>query len=169
MSVVADVVHRPGPLPDEAPYSRYCLECRHLWPCEERLAAVEPAEPAVRRDRELGEQAIVDGVGIGWHVEGAEGMRFHHRTGGTVVSYSDQWTGDDLDRCYRVLNWHHGLPTVVTLASADVEPTGVRPPNKYTLEGHAVALAEHVSKGHGTETQKLEWLKMAVACMERAV
>ena len=166
-AVDVDVEHRPGPTPDEAPYSRYCQAegCGGLWPCQARLDSIETVPGPSRRDLEPGEEATLDRIGLGWVVTGAEGMRFHQRSGGTVVDYR----GEDDDRVFRVLRWHHGQPVVVNLARADVEPTGVSEPNKYYLENHAVCLAEHVAKGCGGTEEKLEWLRMAVICMERAV
>jgi hypothetical protein len=159
------VLHRPDPPRDEPPYTRYCLECHLPWPCPDRLDAIEPPPPVVRRDLEVHERALLARVGLCWHIEGCHGMRYHQRNGGTVVGYHDD--GDE--RRYQVLAWHQGRPITVELTLGDIEPRAVSEPNQYVLENHAVALAEYVGKGNGSSRDKLEWLRLATICMERAI
>lgn len=160
--------HRPGPvLGDEPPFRRYCVVvgCGELWPCSDRMASLPPAPVAERRQLEVAEERLIDQVGIGWHIEGCAGLAYHQKMGGTVVDY---W-GDDEERVFLVLNWHRRQPVLSQLPCADVEPAGIRPFDGYGLESHATGLAEFVGKGGGKDQTRLEWLKLAAKCMERAL
>lgn len=163
---MAEVEHRPGdPVGDEPPYRRFCVEDGALWPCPERMASLPAAPEPERRQLEAAEERMMDRVGIGWHVEGCADLPYHQRTGGTVVDY---W-GEDDERVFLVLNWHRGLPVLTRLACADVEPAGIREFDGYGLEAHATGLAEFVGRGGGKDLTRLEWLKLAAKCMERAL
>lgn len=167
MTLVAEKSeHWPGPMPDDAPFTRYCLACGQMWPCSDRLVAIVVPPPLPRRDLEPGEEALLLRIGMYWHVEGVDGTRYHQRSGGTVVGYDDD---EDDRRTYRVLRWHQGRPLTVGLPSADVEPAGCHEGDACTLADHAVALAEYVGTRPGTAAERLEWLRMATGCMERAV
>lgn len=168
MSAVATSVdtHQPGPFPDDAPYTRYCLhpECGKVWPCPDRLASLEPPPPPPRRPMEAAEVAIARKVALWWHVEGVEGLEYFARCGGTVVDYADDRDGR---RTFDVLYWHKRKPGIVQLASADVEPAGCHEPDISMLRSHAVELARVVSEG-GSDRARLRWLQLAARMMERA-
>lgn len=166
MKVLEKSEHWPGPMPEDAPFTRYCLACAQMWPCQERLVAIVAPPPLPRRDLEAGEDALLLRIGMYWHVEGVEGARYHQRAGGTVVGYDDD---DEGGRTYRVLRWHHGRPLTIGLPSTDVEPAGCREVDVFTLADHAVALAQYVGTRPGTPAEQLAWLRMATGCMEAAV
>lgn len=165
--MVTEVEHRPGPVVgDEPPYRKFCVADGELWPCAERMASLPPAPEPERRQLEAAEEAMIDRVSFGWHIEGRAGLPYHQRTGGTVVEH---WEDDAGDRVFCTLNWHRGQPVLTVIRCADVEPAGIGPFDGYGLEAHATGLAEFVGKGGGKDQTRLEWLKLAATCMERAL
>lgn len=163
--ILTEVEHRKGPSADEPPYSAFCTGCGLLWPCPDRIAAIDVPPPTPRRDLEAAEERILVRIGLCWHIEGREGLPYHQRNGGTVVGYEDD---EDDERTFRFLTWHRGEPLTRRVACADVEPAGVHEPDRYVLEAHALSLAAWVGKGGGKGAERLEWLKMATLFMERA-
>lgn len=171
VAVSAGGTHFPGPFPDEAPYTRHCVDCSLPWPCPDRLASIEVPLATTRRHLESGEEAILARVGKWWHVEGRDGMAEFARTGGTVVGYHDE---EDLSapqepaRVFHVLCWHRRVPHLISLARADVEPAGCREPDTSMLRSHSLELLRVVGEG-GTDKARLRWLRLATECMERVV
>lgn len=169
MSVVAGVVHAPGPFPDDAPYTRYCTGCQPpaVWPCPDRLAEMGPVPPPQRRALEQAELAIVNRVAMWWHVEGIAGLEYRARTGGTVVGYADT----DDERVFRVLVWDRRIPYLVDVERSVLDPAGCHEPDRSVLRGHAENLARFaldMPATEGNDRARLCWLQLASACMERA-
>jgi hypothetical protein len=159
---MAEVIHQPGPFPDDAPFTRFCIGCNKAWPCPDRVARLEPPPPVQRRALERGEVAICDRVGLWWHVVGCAGLDYFSRRGGTVVGYRDGEAG----RSFRVLVWHRRVPRLIDLARDHLDPAGCHEPDTSVLRGHAenlVRCAMEISD----DKVRLAWLRLATACMER--
>ena len=169
MTDVVLFVHRPGPVPDEPPFTRRCEACGNYWPCPYRKAqlqaeAADMVETRHGEARRIGVLALVEPGVSCWSSTRKDARE--EPLGGVVVEIQDvpnPETGE-FERYFTCLDpYGGGKVRVHRLSESEVLPTGIEATTNSRIVNLIKRLACEVAEMKGSyldifHADRIRWL-----------